>query len=146
MLPARNGARDRAERSETAALTYIQVKTATCTCTGCALDAVPLLLGKAWCSRSDSHRHCTGFRPAASAELGYESKTESPHGRAERSETAVLTYFQIKTAICTRTGSGLSGVPLLVGLHGEKWCSRQEFRPQPPRSKRGALYIELREH
>ena len=27
-----------------------------------------------------------------------------------------------------------------------KWHSRQEFRLQPPRSKRGALYIELREH
>ena len=49
-------------------------------------------------------------------------------------------------AICTRTGSGLSGVPLLVGMRrGIRWCSRQEFRLQPPRSKRGALYIELRE-
>jgi hypothetical protein len=28
----------------------------------------------------------------------------------------------------------------------KSWCSRQEFRLQPPRSKRGALYIELREH
>ena len=28
----------------------------------------------------------------------------------------------------------------------DEWCSRQEFRLQPPRSKRGALYIELREH
>ncbi len=47
---------------------------------------------------------------------------------------------------CTRTGSVLSGVPLLVGLRrGNEWCSRQEFRLQPPRSKRGALYIELRE-
>ena len=26
-----------------------------------------------------------------------------------------------------------------------KWHSRQEFRLQPPRSKRGALYVELRE-
>ena len=33
---------------------------------------------------------------------------------------------------------------LCVGLRREKWCSRQEFRLQPPRSKRGALYIELR--
>lgn len=27
-----------------------------------------------------------------------------------------------------------------------KWHSRQDFRLQPPRSKRGALYIELQEH
>ena len=32
-----------------------------------------------------------------------------------------------------------------MGYAGEKWCSRQEFRLQPPRSKRGALYIELQE-
>ena len=61
--------------------------------------------------------------------IGLRERSESPHGR-----------------ICTRTDLPLKQVPLLVGLHGEKWCSRQEFRPQPPRSKRGALYIELREH
>ena len=34
-----------------------------------------------------------------------------------------------------------------VGLRqGRGWHSRQDFRLQPPRSKRGALYIELREH
>ena len=27
-----------------------------------------------------------------------------------------------------------------------KWYSRQDFRLQLPRSKRGVLYIELREH
>ena len=27
-----------------------------------------------------------------------------------------------------------------------RWHSRKDFRLQPPRSKRGALYIELREH
>lgn len=27
----------------------------------------------------------------------------------------------------------------------EEWCSRQEFRLQPPRSKRGALYVTPRE-
>ena len=27
-----------------------------------------------------------------------------------------------------------------------KWCSRKDLHPQPPRSKRGALYVELREH
>ena len=33
-----------------------------------------------------------------------------------------------------------------LGYAGKnEWCSRQEFRLQPPRSKRGALYIELRE-
>lgn len=26
------------------------------------------------------------------------------------------------------------------------WCFRQDFRPQPPRSKRGALYVELQKH
>jgi hypothetical protein len=40
----------------------------------------------------------------------------------------------------------LSGTPLLVGLTRRKWRSRQDSRLQPPRSKRGALYIELREH
>jgi hypothetical protein len=32
-----------------------------------------------------------------------------------------------------------------LGYVGIKWRSRQEFRLQPPRSKRGTLYIELRE-
>ena len=60
--------------------------------------------------------------------LGYESKS-GPGGRS-----------------CTRTGSVLSGVPLLLGYAGKnEWCSRQESCLQPPRSKRGALYIELRE-
>ena len=33
----------------------------------------------------------------------------------------------------------------LFPCDGANWHSRQEFRLQPPRSKRGALYIELRE-
>lgn len=47
---------------------------------------------------------------------------------------------------CTRTGRGLSSLPLRWATPGKRWCSRQESRLQPPRSKRGALYIELREH
>ena len=36
-------------------------------------------------------------------------------------------------------------MPLLVGLTRRKWHPRQESHLQPPRSKRGALIIELRE-
>ena len=80
-----------------------------CTRTVRVLKSAPLLLGYAGvemkCSRSDSHRHFAGFKSTASA-LGYGSES-GPGGRT-----------------CTRTGSVLSGVPLLLGYAGEKWCSR----------------------
>ena len=36
-------------------------------------------------------------------------------------------------------------MPLRWATRGKNWYSRQEPRLQPPRSKRGTLYIELRE-
>ena len=105
----------------------------TCTCTDPLLRRMSLL---DWTTRAFEFapgRDCTGTEPGLSRLpllLGYGSDKDGPHGRTR-----------------TRTDSGLSGAPLLIGLHGvvSKWCSRQESRLQPPRSKRGALYIELRE-
>jgi hypothetical protein len=86
------------------------------------------LHSRAECSRSDSHRHLTDFKSVASA-LGYGSES-GPGGRTR-----------------TRTERGLSSLPLRWATPGKnlKWYSRQEFRLQPPRSKRGALYVELQE-
>ena len=106
-----------------------------------------------WCPRRELHSHCPRFEVGASS-FGLRGRKGAP-GR-----------------ICTDTERGLSPLPLrwatgakwsrrqdlhphwtrselvasALGYAGKnEWCSRQEFRLQPPRSKRGALYIELRE-
>jgi hypothetical protein len=73
---------------------------------------------------------------------------EGTRSLAPRPGSLVRLIFQIGPRGRSRTRNlpVLSGTPLLVGLHAEEsWHSRQESRLQPPRSKRGALYIELRE-
>ena len=64
----------------------------------------------------------TGTEPGLSRPpllVGLRERKGSPHGRAERGETAALTDFKMKAAICTRTDLFLRQAPLLVGLHGE---------------------------
>lgn len=65
---------------------------------------------KVGCSKPDSHRHCTGFEPVASPvgllERG-RGKGIGPGGRS-----------------CTRTGSVLSGVSLLLDYAGRKMTWR----------------------
>ena len=46
---------------------------------------------------------------------------------------------------CTLLARVKAGSFAVKASDPENWCSRQDFRPQPPRSKRGALYLELRE-
>ena len=77
------------------------------------------------------------------------SKTRSPRVRLRLRELrlAWTTKDGPGGRTRTRTERGLSSLPLRWATPGklEKWSSRQEFRLQPPRSKRGALYVELQE-
>ena len=66
------------------------------------------------------------------APRGYGSKCDGQNGPGGRTRT--------------RTERGLSSLPLRWATPGKrKWYSRKEFRLQPPRSNRGALYVELQE-
>jgi hypothetical protein len=78
-------------------------------------------------SRPDLHRHCTGFKPAA-----------SPVGLREQGKWSPRQELHLHSFRSERSASAL-------GYAGKNWHSRQEFRLQPPRSKRGALIVELQE-
>ena len=109
-----------------------------------------------WCPRQDLHLHCPRFEVGGSASWPTRALRRNAPGRSRTDTCAV---FKAATSADWATGAKWSRRQDLhphwlrsersasaVGLRRENgWCSRQEFRLQPPRSKRGALYIELRE-
>jgi hypothetical protein len=111
----------------------------TCTCNLSVLSGTSLLIGlHAGCPRPDSHRHCARFKCAVST-LDYVGEMVPREGLGFPSLASQVPKRDASRIAIHPNLPVLSGAPLVMGPTRRNWCSRQESRLQPPRSKRGAL-------
>ncbi len=118
-----------------------------------------------WSAWQDLHLHDRRFELRASA-LGYTGDAIGAHGRISTGASRVLSapslrwttwanWYRVRDfhpqplrserSVSCRWTNAAKIVNRKSHIVNEIWHSRQDSRLQPPRSKRGALYIELRE-